>query len=189
MYPFFDTETTGLPQNWKAPVTDLNNWPRMIQIAWILCDEKGNRVESDDYIIKPENFVIPSDAARVHGITTERANNEGESLESVLNKFNELVGHSSFIVAHNISFDEKILGAELLRKRIESDFDRKRKLCTMQSSTNYCKLPGPYGYKWPKLSELHIKLFGVDFQEAHDASVDINATEKCFWELRKRGLI
>ncbi len=189
MYLFFDTETTGLPKNWKAPVTDLNNWPRMIQIAWILCDDKGTRIESDDYIIKPENFEIPEDASKVHGISTEKAINEGVALEMVLRKFNELVEQTDFIVAHNISFDEKIIGAEFLRKKIQSDFNRKRKLCTMQSSTNYCKLPGPYGYKWPKLSELHIKLFGVDFDEAHDASVDINATEKCFWEMRKRGLI
>ena len=189
MYLFFDTETTGLPRNWKAPVTDLNNWPRMIQIAWILCDNEGNRIESDDFIIKPENFKIPIDASRVHGISTERAINEGENLEKVLITFNELVGQADYIVAHNISFDEKILGAELLRKSIRSDFEKKRKLCTMQASTSYCKLPGPYGYKWPKLSELHIKLFGEDFDEAHDASVDINATEKCFWELRKIGLI
>jgi len=189
MYLFFDTETTGLPRNWKAPVTDLNNWPRMIQIAWILCDNNGNRIESDDFIIKPENFEIPIEASRVHGISTEKANNEGEDLAKVLSIFNELVERADFIVAHNISFDEKILGAELLRKRIESNFSRKRKLCTMQSSTNYCKLPGPYGYKWPKLSELHIKLFGEDFEDAHDASVDINATEKCFWEMRKLGLI
>ncbi len=189
MYLFFDTETTGLPKNWKAPVTDLNNWPRMIQIAWILCDKNGNRIESENYIIKPENFEIPRDASRVHGITTEQAINEGENLEIVLNKFNDLVERSSYIVAHNISFDEKILGAELLRKRIQSNFNRKRKLCTMQSSTNYCRLSGSYGYKWPKLSELHIKLFGEDFEEAHDASVDINATEKCFWKMRKIGLI
>lgn len=189
MYLFFDTETTGLPRNWKAPVTDLNNWPRMIQIAWILGDNNGNRVEADDFIIKPENFEIPIEASRVHRISTERAINEGEDLERVLNNFNELVERSDFIVAHNISFDEKIIGAELLRKKIRSDFNRKRKLCTMRSSTNYCKLPGSYGYKWPKLSELHFKLFGEYFDEAHDASVDINATEKCFWEMRKNGLI
>ena len=125
----------------------------------------------------------------MHGISTERANNEGEDLVKVLNEFNELVERSNFIVAHNISFDEKILGAELLRKGIQSNFNRKKKLCTMQSSIDYCRLPGPYGYKWPKLSELHIKLFGEDFDDAHDASVDINATEKCFWEMRKIGLI
>ena len=189
MYLFFDTETTGLPRNWKAPVTDLNNWPRMIQIAWILCDNHGTRIETDDFIIKPENFIIPTDASRIHGISTEKAIAEGEDLARILSKFNELIERADFIVAHNISFDEKFLGAELLRKRIKSDFSRKRKLCTMQSSTSYCRLPGPYGYKWPKLSELHIKLFGEDFDEAHDASVDINATEKCFWEMRKIGLI
>ncbi len=189
MYLFFDTETTGLPGNWKAPVTDLNNWPRMIQIAWILCDNNGNRIESDDFIIKPENFEIPREASKIHGISTEKAINEGEDLEKVLIKFSKLVKQSDFIVAHNISFDEKILGAELLRKDIQSDFNRKRKLCTMQASTDYCRLPGPYGYKWPKLSELHMKLFGENFNEAHDASVDINATEKCFWEMKKIGLI
>lgn len=189
MYLFFDTETTGLPKNWKAPVTDLQNWPRMIQIAWILCDSEGNRIEANDFIIKPENFTIPYDASKIHGISTEKAISEGEKLESVLHEFNNLVNKADFIVAHNISFDEKIVGAELLRKGIKSDFQRKRKLCTMQASTNYCRLPGPYGYKWPKLSELHIKLFGTDFEEAHNASVDINATEKCFWEMRKIGLI
>ena len=189
MYLFFDTETTGLPRNWKAPVTDLNNWPRMIQIAWILCDDKGNRIEAADFIIKPENFIIPREAARVHGISTEKAIAEGVELEKVLIQFNELVEEADFIVAHNISFDEKIVGAELLRKNIRSSFARKRKLCTMHASTDYCKLPGPYGYKWPKLSELHIKLFGEDFVEAHDASVDINATEKCFWKMREIGLI
>ena len=189
MYLFFDTETTGLPRNWKAPVTDLDNWPRMVQIAWILSDTKGNQIESDDFIIKPENFKIPLDASRIHGISTEKAINEGEELEKVLIKFNKLVGQADFIVAHNISFDEKIVGAELLRKGIRSDFERKRKLCTMKASTDYCRLPGLYGYKWPKLSELHIELFGADFDEAHDASVDINATEKCFWEMRKIGLI
>ncbi|MHB1107675.1 MAG: 3'-5' exonuclease [Lutibacter sp.] len=189
MYLFFDTETTGLPKNWKAPVTDLNNWPRMIQIAWILCDNLGKRIEADSFIIKPENFIIPVEAFKVHGISTERAIIEGEQLFKVLTKFNELIELSNFIVAHNVSFDEKILGAEFLRKGIRSNFNIKRKLCTMQSSTNYCKLRGYYGYKWPKLSELHIKLFGEDFEDAHDASIDIIATEKCFWEMKKRGLI
>lgn len=59
----------------------------------------------------------------------------------------------------------------------------------MKSTTDYCAIEGYYGYKWPKLSELHIKLFGYDFEEAHNAAADIDATAKCFWELRKRKLI
>jgi DNA polymerase-3 subunit epsilon len=188
-YLFFDTETVGLPRIWKAPVTDLDNWPRMVQIAWVLCDDKGNYIESDDYIISPENFKIPLEVSRVHGISTERAIKEGEDLTRVLNLFNRLIERSNFIVAHNISFDEKIVGAEFLRKSIRSNLNQKRKLCTMELSTDYCKIPSIYGYKWPKLSELHLKLFGKGFEEAHDASIDIEATVKCFWEMRKRGLI
>ena len=188
MYLFFDTETTGLPNNWKAPVTDLDNWPRLVQIGWILSDN-GTRVETGSFIIKPENFIIPAGASDVHGITTEKAISEGHDLSTILNQFNQLVAKSNSIVAHNISFDEKILGAELIRKDVQSNFENKPKLCTMKASTDYCQLPGPYGYKWPKLTELHIKLFGKDFEGAHDAFADIDATDKCFWEMRKHGLI
>ena len=59
MYLFFDTETAGLPRNRKAPVSDLNNWPRLVQIAWLLYDNSGSPVKSSDYIIKPEGFAIP----------------------------------------------------------------------------------------------------------------------------------
>jgi DNA polymerase III subunit epsilon len=65
----------------------------------------------------------------------------------------------------------------------------KNKICTMQATTDFCKIQGPYGYKWPSLPELHFKLFRETFDEAHDAMVDINATARCFWELRKLGKI
>ena len=100
----------------------------MIQVAWILCNNSWNRIESNDFIIKPENFEIPRDASRVHGISTERAIKEGEDLIRVLNEFNELVKRADLMVAHNISFDEKVLGAELLRKKTQSDFNRKNKV-------------------------------------------------------------
>jgi len=189
MYLFFDTETTGLPKNWRAPVTDIDNWPRLVQIAWIVADDQGNRLELKDFIIKPEGFSIPPEAANVHGISTEKAISEGLPLDQVLNEFSALVDQADYIVAHNIAFDEKIVGAEFIRKDISNSFNSTPKLCTMQSSTEYCQLPGRYGYKWPKLSELHIKLFGEDFEDAHDASVDINATEKCFWKMREYRLI
>lgn len=189
MYLFFDTETTGLPRNWKAPVTDLNNWPRLVQLAWLHYDKDGNKIGGNNYIIKPNDFTIPSDASKVHGISTERALSDGVELQGVLNAFQNLISQTSYLVAHNMSFDEKIVSAEFLRKNMFSGIAAKNKICTMEKSTNYCKLDGPYGYKWPKLSELHYKLFGIRFEEAHNASVDINATAKCFWELKKRNLI
>ncbi len=92
-------------------------------------------------------------------------------------------------MAHNMSFDEKIVGAEFLRKNMTNSVAKKRRICTMVSSTNFCAIDGPYGYKWPKLSELHYKLFRTGFNEAHNAAVDITATAKCFWELKSRGII
>jgi DNA polymerase III epsilon subunit-like protein len=189
MYLFFDTETTGLPRNWKAPVTDLNNWPRLVQLAYLLYDKDGNVISGSDYIIKPEGFTIPTDASRIHGISTERAIREGIARQTVLQDFQSLINQAEYLVAHNMSFDEKIVGAEFLRNRMQDTTSSKRKICTMQSTTNFCAINGPYGYKYPKLSELHYKLFKTGFEEAHNAAVDINATAKCFWELRRLGKI
>lgn len=187
MFLFFDTETTGLPRNWKAPITDLNNWPRLVQLAYLHFDTVGNKISGGDYIIKPEGFKIPADVSRIHGISHERAVKEGVSLSEVLQRFQTLIEDSEILVAHNMSFDEKIVGAEFLRSGMENLIPAKKKICTMHSTTNFCAINGPYGYKWPKLSELHYKLFKTGFEEAHNAAVDINATAKCFWELRRLG--
>ena len=188
-YLFFDTETTGLPKNWKAPVTDLNNWPRLVQLAYLYYDSDGNLISSGDFIIKPNGFSIPIDASKIHGISTERATREGKPLSSVLEQFSSLVKQATYLVAHNMSFDEKIVGAEMLRNGKQNSVQTKNKICTMERTTNFCAINGPYGYKWPKLSELHYKLFRTGFEEAHNAAVDITATAKCFWELKKMGII
>lgn len=185
MYLFFDTETTGLPRNWKAPVTDLNNWPRLVQLAWLFYDKKGDRISGKDYIVKPEGFTIPKDVSKIHGISTDRANKEGTSLSIVLYDFQLMIDQAEFLVAHNMSFDEKIVGAEFLRCKMPNSIATKKRICTMESTTNFCAINGLYGYKWPKLSELHYKLFRTRFEEAHNSAVDITATVKCFWELKR----
>ena len=189
MYLFFDTETTGLPINWRAPVTDLNNWPRLVQLAYLFCDADGKILITGDYIIKPEGFVIPESASKIHGISTERANFEGILLHNVLQEFEKLIGEAEVLVAHNMSFDEKIIGSELIRAGIQNILPSKKKICTMERATDFCAIKGPYGNKWPKLSELHHTLFAVGFEEVHNAAIDIQATAKCFWELKKRGVI
>ena len=108
---FFDTETTGLPRRWDAPLRDLDNWPRMVQLAWLLCDEAGNEFAYTSRIIRPEGFTIPAEAARVHGITTERALAEGIALAEAIDEVLPHIEKAVCAVAHNISFDEKILGA------------------------------------------------------------------------------
>jgi len=189
LYIFFDTETTGVPLNYKAPTTDTHNWPRLVQLGWIVMDSKGNKLSQHDYIVRPEGFSIPAEAARVHGITTERALKEGRDLTEVIDEFMADFDKATFVVGHNISFDQNIIGAELVRLHRPDVMKSKRTYCTMQAGTDFCRIPGRYGYKWPKLQELYVRLFGHDFEGAHNAMADIEATQECFWEMHNRGLI
>lgn len=189
MYLFFDTETTGLPKRWGVPVTETDNWPRMVQLAWIMCDGNGNRLESRNAIVKPEGYTIPEEVSKLHGITTAMALEKGAPLREVLEDFAEQVEKANVLVGHNISFDECIVGAEFERMRMMTSLFLKPKCCTMNGSMGYCKLPGKQGFKRPKLSELHQVLFGEGFDNAHNAMADVEATARCFWELKKRGVI
>lgn len=188
MYLFFDTETTGLPKRWNAPVTDIDNWPRLVQLAWMTYNDRGEFLESRNAIIRPEGFVIPQEVSRVHGITTAMALEKGEPIREVLEQFSDKIDAASVLVGHNISFDECIVGAEFERLRMMSSLFLKPKYCTMKSSTDYCRLPGKKGFKSPRLSELHQVLFGCGFENAHNAMADVEATARCFWELKKRGV-
>lgn len=190
MYLIFDTETTGLPKSWSAPITDTDNWPRCIQIAWQLHDEMGNLIEHQDYLVRPEGFNIPYDSERIHGISTELAEEQGISLKEVLEKFNIALSKTRFIVGQNVGFDLNIMGCEFYRIGIDSIMAKLPVLDTCTEVTaEMLKLPGGRGgrYKLPTLTELHTYLFGEPFVEAHNATADVEATTRCFLELIKRN--
>ena len=189
MYLIFDTETTGLPKNWNAPLTDSDNWPRCVQLAWQVHDEMGKLVEVKNFIIKPEGYDIPYNAAKIHGITTERAEKYGQDLRFVLDEFNKSLQQVKFVVGHNINFDVNIVGAELHRTGQDLELIDFKKLDSCSEITaTLCKLEGGrYGkFKLPKLQELHLFLFNEEFAEAHNASADVEATTRCFLELIRR---
>ncbi|WP_121667003.1 DNA polymerase III subunit alpha [Mesonia aquimarina] len=189
MYLIFDTETTGLPKRWDAPITDTENWPRAIQIAWQLHDEMGRLVEHEDFLIKPEGFNIPYDAERIHGISTELAQQDGISLEEALERFNAALAKTKFIVGQNVGFDVNIMGAEFFRGEVENELTNLPVLDTCTEVTaQLCQIPGGRGgkFKLPTLTELHEKLFGEPFAEAHNATADVEATTRCFLELIRK---
>ena len=115
-----DTETTGLPKRWDAPVTDSDNWPRCIQIAWQLHDGMGNVVEHQDYLIQPDGFNIPFDAEKIHGISTELAQAKGIPLREMMHKFSEALSKTKFLVGQNVGFDINIMGAEFHRLGLDN---------------------------------------------------------------------
>ncbi|MEN8230812.1 MAG: 3'-5' exonuclease, partial [Bacteroidota bacterium] len=191
MFLIFDTETTGLPKRDNAPISDVDNWPRIVQIAWQMHDESGELIDHQNVLIQPDGFEIPYSAEKVHGISTEKALKQGVSLREGLLRFNKSVERAGFLIGHNIRFDINALGAEFVRSGIETAFLEKKQVCTMWSSTEHMKLPGGRGgkFKPPKLIELYEYLFEEQFQEAHNAAADVEATAMCFFELLRRKVI
>ncbi|WP_066759451.1 DNA polymerase III subunit alpha [Crocinitomix algicola] len=190
MYIIFDTETTGLPKNWNAPYTDTDNWPRCIQIAWQLHDEYGNLIEHKDYLVKPDGFNIPYDAERIHGISTELAEQDGVPLNQVLEEFNEALSKAKFVVGQNVGFDNNVMGCEFHRQGVNTALNDMPVLDTCTEKTaELCQIPGGRGgkFKLPTLTELHEFLFGEPFNEAHNATADVEATTRCFFELIRTG--
>ena len=190
MFLIFDTETTGLPKRWDAPVSDSDNWPRCVQIAWQLHDELGTLLEHKDFLIYPEDYTIPYDAEKIHGISTELAKKEGKPLREVLEFFNEALAKTKFIVGQNVGFDINIIGAELYRLGLESELANLPVLDTCTEHTaELCKIPGGRGgkFKLPTLSELYHFLFEDHFEEAHNATADVEATARCFLELIRQA--
>jgi len=189
MYLIFDTETTGLPKRWDAPLSDSENWPRCIQIAWQIHDAKGNLIAHKDYLIQPDDFTIPFDSEQIHGISTALATSEGVPLATVLSEFEEALKEVSFVVGHNVSFDRNIMGAEFIRAGLADPLDEKAVIDTCTEETaQLCQLPGGRGgkFKLPTLGELYHFLFQDSFEEAHNATADVEATSRAFLELMRQ---
>ena len=183
---FLDTETTGLPTNWKAPY---DQWPRMVSLAYSL--EGVPFPEEGEFIIKPDGYEIPLEASNIHGITTEEANAKGQDLHLVLIKLEVMLQLADLVVFHNSSFDTGIISGEQIRagwKPEELIYKSKKLFCTKQQSTNICKIPnvGRGGYKWPSLAEL-CAFCGVENQTAHNALSDVIATKECYFYMVEQG--
>jgi DNA polymerase-3 subunit epsilon len=180
MYLFFDTETTG---------TNVNA-DRIVQIAWILTDANSHVLEVGSSIIRPDDFEIPWQAKRIHGISTEKALAEGRDIRDMLHALNQAASQAKYLVAHNVQFDYAMLERECHLNSFWPFMKKLTTFCTMRESTNWCQLPRARGngYKQPKLSELYHKLFGEELVNAHDAMADAHACKECFFELKRRGV-
>lgn len=185
MILIFDTETTGLPKRNDAPLTDYDNWPRMVQLAWQLHEGNGRLLAHGAKIIRPDGYEIPYGATKIHGISHEQALREGFFISEILTEFSQIIDKAEILAGHNLQFDLNIIGAEYLRAGMPNPLEGKPVLDTQLESTEYCKLPGGKGgaYKWPSLTELHRILFEKEFDSAHNAIWDVEATARCFFKL------
>jgi DNA polymerase-3 subunit epsilon len=203
----FDTETTGLPQTKILSPDTLHQWPTIVQFSYIIFDTNLNDiVESKDYIIKvPESILISDESTKIHGITNEICFNKGILITEVLNEFFYHLRDADCVVGHNISFDINMIKVELLRiifnklvkpqeiKEYKYDLhyisNYKNIYCTLQESINFCNIKaidkfGKEYLKYPKLIELHQKLFNSSPNNLHNSFNDILVTLRCFMKLK-----
>lgn len=190
----FDTETNGKIKNWKLPLNreNVSSFPRITEIAWQKLDLKTGAILNEfQSLIKPDGWTVPKEEFfEANNMSTERCEEFGAPLVGVLDKLIVDLNDSEIVVAHNLNFDIKVLGAEFFRYDLKVD-KKLIKVCTMESSIAHCKLP-PFRfgkYKFPKLVELYKILFDKEMENNHEAFADVVGCRECFVKLIKLNII
>ena len=187
----FDTETSGLPKERNASIYSSHLWPHIIQLSYIIyCSDTNELITvQDDYINISDDIIISPESQKVHQISRETLK-KGKSIAEVLDSFNNWSKQCDLLVAHNVSFDKKMLMVEGIRNKIKVDIHDT--FCTMKNSIDLCHIEkefenGDKYLKYPSLSELHNHLFDRVPQNTHNALIDILICMRCFckMELKK----
>ncbi|AWJ85144.1 DNA polymerase III subunit epsilon [Azospirillum sp. TSH58] len=191
----FDTETTDLPL-WSERSTHPDQ-PHIVQLAALLSRADGDVSGSMNVIVRPSGYTsMPQKAFETHGISFERAMDEGIPLADALDEFNALMALTDELVAHNISFDVRLMRIAFLRAGKEPARENLPKVCTMTAATRLVNLPptdrmraaGFNKPKSPSLAECIRHFFGEDLDGAHDAMVDVRACARVYWHLKGLGV-
>lgn len=182
----FDTETTGLPEKrvCKDDYDYLIKYQncRMVEFAYKLYSTDGTETKQFRTYIKPDNFEIKN--SHIHGITQDKAVNEGITLEELFSELNPVIKDVTLLVGHNVHFDINVLIAECIRYKnmdLVQAIRNKPSHCTMILGQQKYRMS-----KFPKLIELYRLEFNEDFESAHTALADCEAAAKCYFNLRSR---
>lgn len=203
----FDTETTGLP-DWKQP-SESEQQPHLVEIAAILFNDDGTEIERFSTIVKPDGWTIPEEVSAIHGITTDRATAEGIPEAEAIAKFLALHRRAGLRVAHNESFDARILRIGIKRfgdgredwtsmtqddkDAIADAFKAAPSFCTMREAKPVMKLPATpamvrtgkgHWHKPPSMQEAHQHFVGESFEGAHTALADAQACARVYFALK-----
>lgn len=186
MYLFFDTETTGFAQ-FKKLSSDPDQ-PGLVQLGAVLDDENRKTIGTLNVIVQ-SNIPVSLGAFKKHKITDERIEKDGIELKDAIEQFHSMAMKATECVAHNNKFDLLVMEANYFRARIPVlNFVDKKQTCTMIAATKVLKIPGKYGYKWPKLDEAYkILVDEKGFEGAHDAMNDVMACRAVFYAMKDRG--
>lgn len=186
-YLVFDTETTGLPRTagfarYYSAKKETHKYDssRVIQLAWSMHNNTTHeKIKDNSFYIYDSSYVISPESTAIHGITQEKCKSDGKPFGEVMKLFIDDVKTCDLIIAHNIPFDFNVILAELYRRGMNDEimtFASVKKTCTMKMRKRRPR----------KLTLMYKEYFEEDFDNAHDALADVNATARCFAHMRDK---
>lgn len=187
-----DTETTGLV---KQGVSDFLAQPGICEIGIVKLAEKtgwagddGNGYEVTATLhsfINPEIAKWEEGAMKTHGITPEKVADAPTLFEFFPKLAQFMVGADTF-VGYNTKFDQDVLWYQLQRYGFERRFPwPPAEIDVMKIASKVMNLQGKKGQKYPKLTEAYREAFGKDYEGAHGALSDAQATADLLIKWRK----
>lgn len=187
-FVFIDTETTGLPRDEYASPYAVDEWPRIVQMSWIIADSTKRVFLKRDYIIRPEGFIIPYKAVKIHGIDTNKAMREGYPIQQVLNTFIADCSGVDYVVGYNINFDERVVDAELIRAGLPLIMEDMSSICVMRHHGVFANFGDGARDHYPSLGDLYLDYFSRFMPNAHNSLADVQATMEIFWAMREKEI-
>ena len=183
-----DTETSGLPKKWDVPYDVKNNWPHVLQIAWIIYNQEGKELKRENHYLKNTGFKISKASAKIHKITPEYLLQKGKDQKKVFLKFlADVKRYDPLIIGHFVELDYHMVKAEFFRAGIENSFENQALFCTMKASVPYIKNPS---FKYLKLNRFYKTLFNKNAPDnLHNALSDVEVTSEIFFYLLNNGQI
>lgn len=183
---FLEIITTGITNHQNQSVKNFGERPRLIQLAWLLFDQDKYLIDEKNYTIRPDGYSIPEEVSDYNGINQEVALATGNSLVRILKELNAIAQRIDRVVGFNLKAKGEILHAEFIGAEIEDQIFGKQQVDLMEETINFCAIMGEDGFKKPKFTELHSKLFGEPHVEKFLANENVKAIAKSYWELKRR---
>ena len=184
---FVDTETSGIPHDWSQPYDRRDNWPHIVQLAWVVCTADGQEVKAENHYIQPNDYDMSPQSGRVHGLTVDFLREHGKSRHSVMQRLHrDLQQYQPLVVAHFMQLDYHMMGVGFHRAGLDNPLPALPTFCTMRATGEFVR----YSHQgFLRLGELYQRLFHEPLAREHDALVDARATARCFFAMREQGTI
>ncbi|MGI4874105.1 MAG: 3'-5' exonuclease [Janthinobacterium lividum] len=182
---FVDTETSGLPTDWRRPYAEPGAWPHVAQIAWLVYTAAGELVRTENHYIRPSDYDLTPASMQVHGLTLAFLHEHGKGRREVMQLLHDdLLKYKPLVVGHFIELDYHMMGVSFHRAGLSNPLPGLPTFCTMRLTERFWQ---PMRQQYLRLADLYQRQFGRAMLRQHDALADAEATAQCFFELERTG--